>query len=154
MGDDHRLVMCYNRAKGHYFLPGGRLDPDETVKTCLARELQEEMYLEEVAIQDFLGCMETHWQEGQECYQEFSFLFRVQVPVDWLDRPIVSKEDHIAFEVLTINDLLTRPNVQPAQLKTFFEKHYPQEDAIRSGLPRARAPRKDKNCACFWLSSK
>jgi len=35
----------------------------------------------------------------------------------------------MAFEVLPIKDLLTRPNVRPAKLKEFIDKHYHKEGA-------------------------
>lgn len=128
MGDASRLVMCWEKQHQFYFLPGGTLEPRENLQACLARELQEEMALE-VAVGAFVGCIENHWQDATYSYQEFNFIFRVQVPPVLLESPIASQAPHIAFEVVLRQDLPKIDNVLPAQLKPFIEQYYHKDSA-------------------------
>ena len=57
--DHHLLVMRYQYGgRDRFNLPGGNLEPDEEVKSCLAREFAEELDLEIIA-GDLLFCAET-----------------------------------------------------------------------------------------------
>ena len=126
IGDAHRLLMCWEKKEGFYFLPGETLEPGENLKACLRREFQEEMSLN-AAVGPFLGCIENNWDHDTHNYQELNFIFRVQPPSDFLDQPIITNETHISSEVLPIKQLLTLPNVLPTQLKSFIKDCLPQK---------------------------
>lgn len=123
IGDEERLVMCWNKAEAFYFLPGGGLEPMEDLRTCLARELKEEMNVE-AQVGDFVGCIENHWQDVTQTYQEFCFIFRVTAPAALLTGKLRSNEPHIAFEILPIAQLLCLDNVLPTQLRPFLAAYY------------------------------
>ena len=132
-GDAQRLVMCWSVRDQIYFLLGGTLAPAECVRTCLARELQEEIALD-ATIGPFVGCIENHWQDEQHTYQAFNFIFRVQAPAALLDSTITSQLPHIAFEVVALDALLQQENVLPTQLKPFLAQHRIADDEPNRGL--------------------
>jgi 8-oxo-dGTP pyrophosphatase MutT (NUDIX family) len=41
--EDRKLLLAYSRNKQCFYLPGGKIDPDETAVTALCREIAEEM---------------------------------------------------------------------------------------------------------------
>lgn len=128
IGDGARLVMCWNKEEQFYFLPGGGLELMEDLKTGLARELKEELSFE-APIGSFVGCIENHWQYRGQVYQEFCFVFRMSAPTTWLDRPIVSNEPHISFEVLPLKQICSLNNVLPVRLPSFLTQYYDQQSA-------------------------
>ena len=127
MGDTRHLVMCWEKKHQFYFLPGGTLEPGENLRTCLVRELQEEMGID-VQAGPFVGCIENHWQGYDYIFQEFIFIFRAQAPPNLLEGPIVAQESHIAFEMVALQDLPNLP-VMPTKLNSFIEQYYTKTSA-------------------------
>jgi len=97
--DDH-ILFCYHKQQDFYFLPGGSLEKGENSIHCLQREFKEETGLT-ITIGSFLGCLECHWQEDKQQYQEFDLLFQVTAtqPVPLY---IQSLETHISFSWLPL----------------------------------------------------
>ncbi len=132
LGDAQRLVMCRNIRDQFYFLPGGTLEPGESVRHCLARELQEEMAFD-ATIGPFVGCIENHWQDERHAYQEFNIIFRVPAPPTLLNGPIASRLPHIAFEAIALQDLQHKDNVLPKQLTSLLAQYEMTDDESNSG---------------------
>ncbi|MEM9417216.1 MAG: NUDIX domain-containing protein [Bacteroidota bacterium] len=98
------ILLCYNKAQQFYFLPGGSLEAHESLPQCLARELLEECQLR-VAVGNFLGCLECHWQTNQVQYQELDFIFQLHATKDSIPTAVHSLEDHISFSFLKEADI-------------------------------------------------
>jgi len=78
-----KSLIINNREKGHWELPGGRIDPGETPRECAVRELKEEanqrIPLEDV---EFLGVMKFDlmpdpWNKAS--HLEYGALYRAKV---------------------------------------------------------------------------
>ena len=93
------VLCCYNKAQDFFFLPGGKIEKEEDAIICLQREFKEECQLE-VRVGSFLGCLECHWQEKQQYYQEFSMIFAVDLPSKKIPAQVVAIEPHISFHFL------------------------------------------------------
>jgi 8-oxo-dGTP pyrophosphatase MutT (NUDIX family) len=107
--------------KDFFFLPGGSLEKNENIISCLVREFKEETGLE-VTIEKFLGCIECHWKDLKTLFQEFNMVFKVEVSDDTLEiTQIPSLEKHISFHLVDIKKIypLILKFYQPALLKFF-----------------------------------
>ena len=85
------------RAKGqaNTFLPGGHLETGESLKTCVARELQEELGLE-AQVGSYLGMVEHTW-DAAETHYELNHLFETSLPALKGTNPVPSLESHLTF---------------------------------------------------------
>ncbi|MFD1738140.1 NUDIX hydrolase [Bacillus salitolerans] len=77
---------------GHYFLPGGGIENNETHKECLKREALEEMGME-IKIGPFIGCARRYfYSTNEEKYYLSEGHFYFCEMVKKIDRP--TEEDH------------------------------------------------------------
>jgi 8-oxo-dGTP diphosphatase len=64
LAKDGRIIIAQRKSKDHlarkWEFPGGKIEPGETPKECLARELNEEFGIE-VSVGDFLGSNIYHY---------------------------------------------------------------------------------------------
>jgi 8-oxo-dGTP pyrophosphatase MutT (NUDIX family) len=105
-GDSFLLVRVVDEP--HWFLPGGRVEPGESIRAAVVRELREELAVE-VAIDSFIGCIEHAWSSGLDDWYETGFFFSVAVD---LPDVVVSNESYLEFRWVTLadmNDLDIRP---------------------------------------------
>ena len=61
---DH-ILLVQNLELGHFYLPGGKVDPGESVLTALIREFQEELAWQ-IRPMKFLGCYENAWRHPKK----------------------------------------------------------------------------------------
>lgn len=101
--DDH-ILFCYHKKQNFYFLPGGSLEEGENSTQCLQREFKEETGLT-ITVGPFLGCLECHWQEGKQQYQEFDLIFQVTTAQP-ASLHIQALEDHISFSWLPLPSII------------------------------------------------
>ncbi|KLL09628.1 NUDIX domain-containing protein [Protofrankia coriariae] len=106
---EDRLLLANHRGQTWYFLPGGNVEPGESVETALRRETNEETGLRVRDI-EFLGCVEHLYDEGGTSFHEINLLFAAQVP--W-GTDIGSREDGIDIVSVAFHDLPTL-DVRPA----------------------------------------
>ena len=122
----HVLLVKNNQASGHFFLPGGKVDPGESVTTALAREFQEEIAWAIRGTQ-FLGCFEHGWQVAKKSGAlvdiiEINFLWLCEK----LDGPLTlenppSMEEKISFQWVKLEQLDSL-HILPVQLKEILPK--------------------------------
>lgn len=112
ISDGQQLLMCWEKRIKKWMLPGGTLEPGESLETCLARELKEEFSLD-AAIGPLLGCIEWHRQDQGQRYQEFDFIFKVVPPLGLFTNPIIANEDHLEFKVIPLDELPAMTNIVP-----------------------------------------
>ena len=121
--DEGKILFCYNKKQDFYFLPGGTLENKENARKCLQREFQEECRLD-VTVGKFLGCLEFHWQEDKNQYQELDLIFEVDSPNKAIPTNIQSVEPHISFKFLTLPALLAgKVKVLPALVLEFLHEN-------------------------------
>lgn len=115
------ILLCYNKARHFYFLPGGSLEPGENLTQCLIREFQEECGLQ-LSVDRFLGCLECHWQEAETLYQEINFIFALQTPRVPIPDTVQALEEHIRFDFLKKEDIKAgKYKLLPEQLVQFLD---------------------------------
>lgn len=90
-----KLLVCYHKERDLWDLPGGFLEPGETLEQCAIREALEETMLE-LDNPTYFGCTPTLYYDGR---QILSVYFRsfwhsgTPTPTDevqefrWIDRP-------------------------------------------------------------------
>ena len=122
--EDVLLAQDIRPGQGHYFLPGGNVEPGESIKEALPREWREELGWE-IKVGTFLGCLENKWdfkrkQDGNlvEVY-EVNFLFMAEVSKETLQLGPISKEAHLRFSWVPIKTLSSL-NLLPSPLKSII----------------------------------
>lgn len=114
------LVRCTRPGEGHYFLPGGRVEPGESALRTLAREWQEELGWS-VAIEKFIGCVEAHWDYSRKTdgakidVFEVDFVFKVTASQERL-LEVKSLEPDLEFHWVPINEVQSA-NILPLPMK-------------------------------------
>ena len=101
--DDEYILLAVT--KTHYFLPGGHVKVSESIKNALKREINEEMGIDKVDVGQYMGTIETIWDNKGNPFQELSYIFNVKSELFKKDKMIKSKENHIFFEWVKISDL-------------------------------------------------
>lgn len=108
---NNKLLLCRKVGAPWYFLPGGHVEFGEEAKTALAREIKEELGVEET-VGDFIGIVENIFaQEGKERH-EINLIFDVSVE----ETNPSSREDHIEF-VWIGKEELDKEEIYPVALK-------------------------------------
>lgn len=133
---DDNILFCYHKKQGFYFLPGGSLEKGENSIHCLQREFKEETGLT-ITVGSFLGCLECHWQEGKQQYQEFDLIFEVNTKTQSLLSRIQSLEIHISFYLLPLPSIIQGTyNILPTGIVKYLDhpspfSSYSFEDQIK-----------------------
>lgn len=120
-----QLLVNVNHQSHFYFLPGGHVDPQESVTNALVRELQEELGIE-ATIKQFLSVFEYSFipTNPTKCHShEYNFLFEVDVPALQADVVPVSPEDHTQFAWVALCNL-EKIDFRPALLKDILFAWY------------------------------
>ncbi len=103
-----------------YYLPGGHIDFQESAHSALIREIKEETGYD-ATIEKFFGIIEHAWHfPGDEvcCHtHEINLIFNLSVPqLTWRDA-IPQKEDHVAFQWISL-ETLHKTDLRPSLLKS------------------------------------
>ena len=102
--------------KAIFFTPGGRIEPSETTRAALAREMAEELPGVKFEVLTELGLIEHHWREpsGEDMIGRHHF-FHVVAPALTPERAPASVESGLTFAWLPIAGLGSLP-IQPPSL--------------------------------------
>jgi 8-oxo-dGTP pyrophosphatase MutT (NUDIX family) len=122
----HVLLVKNNQSSGHFFLPGGKVDPGESVVRALAREFQEEIAWA-VKPTLFVGCFEHGWQAPKKSgvlvdVLEINFLWiceRLDGDLSLENPP--SMEEKISFQWVKLSEL-DALNLYPADMKVLLPR--------------------------------
>lgn len=106
---DKKILVCRTRGRNYFFLPGGHVEFGETMHDALRRELHEEIGAM-VTGSKFIGGIENLFVQDGEKRHEVSFIFLTDIDVE----DVVSKEDHVEFFWLTMQEFLETSIVPPA----------------------------------------
>jgi 8-oxo-dGTP pyrophosphatase MutT (NUDIX family) len=92
--DGPAVLLAQQISAAHAFLPGGHVEPGESLMTTLVRELAEETGLAGQVV-DYLGAVEHQWPEAAPRHYEVNHLFLVQVAEALQE--VSSREPHLRF---------------------------------------------------------
>lgn len=125
--DVHLLARAVVRSEGHVllaqvqgatntFLPGGHLDPGESLTRCVERELFEEFGVRSRA-GSYLGAIEHVWHDHtDQPHYEINHLFEVIAETLSVAHPPTSREAHLAFLWVPLSELGAH-NLEPYPLR-------------------------------------
>lgn len=93
--NNSKILVCRNKKKGYYYLPGGHLEYGEKIKDALAREIKEELsaVLDKMS---FIGAVDNIFTEDGEKHHEINLVFKAKLK----NNKTKSMEDHIDFSFL------------------------------------------------------
>lgn len=112
--EDGQILLAHAKKSTNTFLPGGHVEPGESVITTIERELHEELGFD-CRVGNYLGAVEHSWFQQDIEHFEMNHLFETKIfGVQGLTHP-ESKEDHLEFYWAPIDDLETY-NLQPYPL--------------------------------------
>ena len=105
------LLVAHCIGMDNTFLPGGHIEFHEGMKTTLSREIEEELGLAS-EVEEYLGAVEAEFNNSNIYHQEINHLFSVTIPeIDYRQNP-ESKEDHLRFYWIPIDEM-EKHNLQP-----------------------------------------
>lgn len=96
---DGKILVCKNKTKDYYFLPGGHVEKNETVAAALIREIREEIGVS-VVTYTFIGAGENIFSQNGEDIHEFNFVFDVEIE----NSEISSQESHLEVKWLGVEE--------------------------------------------------
>jgi len=94
--DRGKMLLCRNRKASNVYLPGGHIEPCESAKKALCREIKEE--LGRVAkVGRFLGAAENSFMQKGKLHCEMNLVFEMKVKGLSAGKTARSCEDYIEF---------------------------------------------------------
>ncbi len=113
---DRKILVCQTEGRDYFFLPGGHVEFNETMRAALRRELWEEMgaILKDA---EFIGGIENLFEQDGIQKHEVSFIFNVDIDL----KQIISKERHVSFYWFPM-DKFIESTIAPPALKDVILK--------------------------------
>ncbi len=111
-----KILLCQEKGKQYFFLPGGHVEFGEFSEEALLRELEEEFFVD-VKETELIGIAENRYFSREEEKQEVNFIYKVEY--EGLNAE--SKESHIEFHFLTKEEF-AKEDIRPADLKRMITK--------------------------------
>lgn len=108
---DRKILVCQTEGREYYFLPGGHVEFNETMRQALRRELYEELGAILKDIQ-FIGGIENLFDQDGVRHHEISFVFIADIDL----KEVVSRESHVSFYWFPM-DKFVESNIVPPALK-------------------------------------
>jgi 8-oxo-dGTP diphosphatase len=103
------LLLAYVPAKRFYFLPGGHVEPGESLCSALERELREEVTLPAAFLDNgnYVGLFEHGWTDGARSVHEFNHVWLFQLERTARQHTVESRESHLSFSWVPLRTLAT-----------------------------------------------
>ncbi|OGD32284.1 hypothetical protein A3C91_00820 [Candidatus Azambacteria bacterium RIFCSPHIGHO2_02_FULL_52_12] len=108
---DGALLLCKQKTKKYYFLPGGHVEFGESSENALKREIKEELGAS-VSSLKLIGIVENRFGVGKGKRHEINFVYSARLGA----ANVKSVEDHIEFFWKDIRSLV-KENLKPPPLK-------------------------------------
>lgn len=126
VANDKILLCASNDQPPIYYLPGGHLDPGETLEAGLKREIMEEAGVKVRAFK-FLGLFENFFRWRGEDHHEINFLYQVTLNIK-NPREIKSHESHISLIWLEI-EKMKKFKILPFQMHKYLIEYFHKKTA-------------------------
>ena len=113
-----KILFAYNKKDAFYFLPGGHVDPNESVSDALMRELVEETNLKptEISAPTLLCVYENTWRDRNTDVFELILCFSARLKASINQESVSSREKHLSFHFLSAKEL-GDVDFRPAKMK-------------------------------------
>ena len=108
---DGHILLCHNRKKKNYFLPGGHIEFNEAAKAALQREIKEETGLKN-SVGRFLGASEHAFKYKGRRVCEINIVFEFNIRGARAARPVPSAEKKLEFIWFPLRKL-SRSRIEP-----------------------------------------
>jgi len=115
------ILVAHCIGMDNTFLPGGHVEFNEGIKTTLSREIEEELGLHSV-VKKYLGTVEADFETPDTYHQELNHLFIVDIPELHHKNNPKSKEKHLEFYWIHIDDMADH-NLQPYPVRTIIKQY-------------------------------
>ncbi len=106
-----KILLCYSKRSGHYFLPGGHIESGEKAETALKREFKEELGTQGKILK-FIGAGDHSYSDKGGYHQELNLVFLASIKAARLE----SKEDHLSFSFISAAEF-SKTRILPISLK-------------------------------------
>ncbi len=125
LSNGHILLTQAHKKNGtaFYFLPGGHIEYNESMRKAAIRELKEEINIDASRVSDIrlLGVYECSWDDKGTPYHEIAFVSSCTVSGLDAKIPVQSNESHLSFHWQPINTL-HQINFLPEDFRTLIPK--------------------------------
>ena len=111
---DGHVLLCHNRKKKNYFLPGGHIEFNEGAKAALRREIREETGLKN-SVGRFLGASEHTFKYKGRRVCEINIVFEFSIRGARVSRRVPSAEKNLEFIWAPLRKL-SRSRIAPRTL--------------------------------------
>lgn len=112
------VLLAQARGYTNTFLPGGHLDPGESLAETLVRELAEELGVT-AQVHGYLGAVEYQWPEETPTHYEINHVFLASVAEPG---ELVSREPHLSFRWCPV-DQLDVAELEPRPLRALIRQY-------------------------------
>jgi 8-oxo-dGTP diphosphatase len=111
------ILVAKATGQAHTFLPGGHLEPGESLVNALVREVAEELGLP-CNVESYLGAIEFQWPENCPTDYEINHIFLATID-DKSD--VTARESHLTFTWTGV-DLLDSVRLEPKPLRALIRQ--------------------------------
>ena len=120
--DKGHILLAHQIGADNTFLPGGHVEPNESVKYTILRELKEE-FNGDGRISQFLGVIEHGFQRNDQPHYALNLVFSGTLLNYTFPQPIKSLETHLEFYWQPIQKM-DEENLLPSPLVSMIVEYY------------------------------